>query len=354
MATIIDVPPGTDIGGLDMTLRKQALYRIRGRVIDSRTGMPPSSVRIRLTWRTAAGPGLFEPELNGTIGSYNPADGAFELRGILPGSYVLVATLGDSRASNFDPRSPDNKSPAAAAYAPVIVGAADAIGATLSLVSGASISARFTIEGPQPLAGSGIEKARVTLTNAIEGLPGREVNSYVPPNFPSAIGADGTFRFDNVLPGEYRLRVGNLPAGFYVKEARFGATDALTHPLEIGAAGSDTLTLVVSAGAAALSGTVTDEKEGKLNPQESVLVVLVPDRNRDRPELFHADISDSTGRFNFDEVAPGDYRVFAWTTLEPYAYFDPDVLRDALPYSTAVHVTERSSQHISVKIYAPR
>jgi len=48
-ATAIDVQPGADLSGIDLSLSEQQFHSVRGRVIDSRTGQPPSSASISST-----------------------------------------------------------------------------------------------------------------------------------------------------------------------------------------------------------------------------------------------------------------------------------------------------------------
>jgi hypothetical protein len=78
--------------------------------------------------------------------------------------------------------------------------------------------------------------------------------------------------------------------------------------------------------------------------------VLVPERQRNRTDLFKSTISDSSGRFVFRTIPPGDYRVFGWETLDSYAYFDPDLLRRVEPQGTPVRVTESATNNLTVRI----
>jgi hypothetical protein len=76
--------------------------------------------------------------------------------------------------------------------------------------------------------------------------------------------------------------------------------------------------------------------------------VLVPN-SRDRADLFQAVVADERGRFTFRGVAPGGYRVFAWVTLEPFAYFDPLLLKRFENDAVAIQVTESASLNVTVK-----
>jgi hypothetical protein len=85
-------------------------------------------------------------------------------------------------------------------------------------------------------------------------------------------------------------------------------------------------------------------------PIAGARIVLVPDRQRNRTDLFKATMSDSSGRFVFRGIPPGDYRVFGWEALDSYAYYDPDLLRRAEPQGTPVHVSESTTNNLTVKV----
>src|SRR6185436_19034316 len=123
----------------------------------------------------------------------------------------------------------------------------------------------------------------------------------------AGLNADGTFRIDNLMPGEYRVSIFGLPWGYYIKSAQLGSVDVLSKPLRFTGAGSESLELLLSSGVASIEGIVRGEKQ---EPIAAAQVVLVPDRNRDRIELFRTASSDENGRFSISAVPPGDYRVF--------------------------------------------
>jgi hypothetical protein len=47
-------------------------------------------------------------------------------------------------------------------------------------------------------------------------------------------------------------------------------------------------------------------------------------------------------------VAPGDYKLAAWDAIEPYAFFDPELIKQADNNGKLVHVSESSRQTINV------
>jgi len=59
-------------------------------------------------------------------------------------------------------------------------------------------------------------------------------------------------------------------------------------------------------------------------------------------------VADAVGRFAISSVPPGEYTLAAWELLEPYAFFDPAVMRRAEEQGNAVQVGESSNQRITV------
>jgi hypothetical protein len=158
-------------------------------------------------------------------------------------------------------------------------------------------------------------------------------------------GADGTFRIDSLWQGEYRFALTGLPAGYYVKEARLGELDLLSANLRYSGTDTRTLDIVISPRTGQVDGTVTNSQG---QPVPGARAVLIPERNRDRAELFRPVTTDPSGHFNIAAVAPGDYKLAAWELIEPYAFFDRELLKQADDSGKPVRVTESSKQTINV------
>ncbi|HEX4999376.1 MAG TPA: hypothetical protein VFY29_14205 [Terriglobia bacterium] len=192
--------------------------------------------------------------------------------------------------------------------------------------------------------------------------------------------ADGSFRLDNVAAGAYRVMVlalggggfggggrggfggggfggggGGAPArggpatpiNVYLKESRFQGADALDSPLRISGPATGTLDLVVGFGSGQISGVVADSR---FQPAPVTQVVLVPARSRSRTELFKTATTDENGRFTITNIAPGDYRVFSWEAVEPYGWFDPDLLAASEAGGQAVQISEGSAASIELRM----
>jgi hypothetical protein len=59
---------------------------------------------------------------------------------------------------------------------------------------------------------------------------------------------------------------------------------------------------------------------------------------------------DTAGRFTLTGIAPGDYKIFTWELLEPYAYFNPKNLVSVEEQGTRVSVTESSAATVEVRM----
>jgi hypothetical protein len=87
-----------------------------------------------------------------------------------------------------------------------------------------------------------------------------------------------------------------------------------------------------------------------LKPVRGIQAVLVPEQARNRQDLYKTATTDQEGRFTFRGVTPGDYRVFAWEDIEPFAYFDPAVVMQYEAAGKLIHVRESSEESAEVKL----
>jgi hypothetical protein len=339
-ATTIEVGPGGELPGIDIILPEQQVYRVRGRVVDTSTGLPPRTASISLIPRDSAFSGLssnIPPNYNGTTGT-------FDMRNVPPGAYWLRAQATESTATavitpNAVGRTVSEALSMAtnartAAQRPLDV-AADMEGVVLELGPGISIPGSLRVEGAALPA---TPSPRVTLrpTNP---------NGLSSPLLP--LNADGTFTLTNIMPGEYRATVLGMPVDYYVKEARIEQTDVLNDPWVITGPVRGSLNVVVSSATGQIEGTVTDSR---LQGVSALVTVLIPDQHRDRSDLFRTAVTDQSGKFTMRGVAPGAYKIFAWEALEPNAYFDPQILRQYEEQGKAIRMVEGGKITAEVKM----
>jgi protocatechuate 3,4-dioxygenase beta subunit len=340
-AARITVRPGVTVNGIDMTLDRQQLFRVRGRIIDTATGAAPAQVTIWLTYRVDE-TGFEYPlaQFGGDAGVYS--NGVFEFRNVVPGSYGLSATMA---------------APASMGHIPVEVLNADIDDLELPISPAGSISGRVDLEGARAVAAAFSERGKpwvllAPVNDAGGDARGIEFKSKLP-GFPGKrygdVQPDGTFEIGPFLPGAYELSVRGFDPAMYVKDAEFGGADALGRPLRITGRESGGLTLRLASTSSALVGSVT----GRAGAAAGAHVVLVPDQSRHRADLYRAVTTDQHGRFAMSRIVPGDYKVYAWAAIEPYAWFDPQVLARDESSARSLRVLESSSHTIALRAIVP-
>jgi 5-hydroxyisourate hydrolase-like protein (transthyretin family) len=351
-AVAIDVQSGADLRGIDLFVSAQQSYRVRGRVLDPGTGRPPQTAGITIVPQNADL--LLSGGLSFGSPNYRAADGTFEFQNVSAGTYTISVSLPNppqTRPLDLNSMSPADRNaylqamqdaelarPKASATVNVVN--TDVDGIILMLGVSSSISARVRAESNAPNAGP-FDFIRVELRG--NASAGTDPLNGGPQSRPVA--PDGSFRIDNVWPGEYRVAVGGLPSGLYVKEARLGSADVLNTPLRVTGPDSNTLDILLSPNVATIDGAVVDVSG---QPMPGAQVVLIPKGNRERTELFRPVTADLSGRFAIPSVAPGEYTLAAWDVIEPNAFFHPDFIRQAEANGRAVRILESSSQTVNV------
>lgn len=187
-ATVIEVTPGSEATGVDITLEKPLeTYSISGRVVDGEKDLPAPGVRLALE-RTTQRFQTF------SYFASSDAEGNFTVDGVAPGKYIfsLIAVAGNERVV---------ESP------PIEVTEGNISGVVLRLNKGATISGVIAIENESPQAGLKLRQLEVCgYVTPPSGTGGRSSITM--------ISADGAFRMSG-LPGGI--------VGFYFTEGARGS-----------------------------------------------------------------------------------------------------------------------------------
>ena len=344
-ATMIDVQPGDAKVGMDMTLNRLPGVRVAGRIIDAVTGQPPEKPKILLRYHDpVAGSDYYDLEMFGRA-KVTYKDGVFEYRNIVPGVFTVVASMDEPGTPPLRPdgtRAPLQRS----GYVPIEVGLSDVEGIVVTMSPGTTLNGRVRVEGEQPVSVGAFTNypAGVRLDPSMNG--GRPTTLGVPYPKSGLLNPDGTFRIDDVMPGEFRFVVNWSKAQYYVKQARFGTIDLLKQPLQFTGREQSTLEILMSPNVASIEGVVTD----RFSPAKSAQVVLVPDQARYRSELFKFTLADQNGRFALRDLAPGDYHLYAWEAIDPYSWFDPEVTKRYEQAALPVHLAESARQTLNPQL----
>jgi hypothetical protein len=345
-AVPIEVVPGSEINAIHFTMVRQQRYHVKGRVVDVTTGQPPQGAQLTLSPRNSA---VAQNPLDSILGAagggnnYNSADGTFDVRDIAPGSYWLQTLAVGT------PPAGTNQTPATAVAAaigsimtaiqPLDVSGADVENLTIPVGGGITIPGRIQTEGTLPPAFS-YDRLALSLN------PTNGVVSFGSLMQIARPASDGAFSLEKVSAGEYRFAIQGLPPAMYVKSARFDQTDVLASGFTLSDKSPGALQVIVSANAGQIDGNVLD-KDSK--PVKGIPTVLIPDRNRDRRDVYKIVQTDQNGHFNMVGVTPGDYKLFAWEDIEPFSYFDPDVLKQFEDQGKSIHISE-SAKELPVEV----
>jgi protocatechuate 3,4-dioxygenase beta subunit len=325
LAKPLDVRPGDDIRGIDITAVPVRTQRVRGVLSNGSSGQPPgANAQVRLLPVTAGAGPEYQVQAD-------PGTGIFEAPRVVPGSYIVMATIGGPNGvrarGDLEVR--------------------DRAVENLSLVAAASpsVPVRVTFEGQGPVAG-----LRVTLRADpfVAGVPSPA----------TAVSAEGQGTLAGVLPGSYRLyvppllnprsaAVPTIPEALrnlYVKSARLGGVDVLNDGLRLGGPVDGALEIIVGSTPGRVSGRVTPAAAG-------VAVVVVPDENRAfRTDRYGFAVTDAGGQFQLPAIPPGRYRLFAWADVAADAWTDPDFIRTYETQGKPLTIAEGDAHTIELTV----
>ncbi len=235
---------------------------------------------------------------------------------------------------------PSSLAAIATGQAVVHVATSDVENLTITLRAGGTIPGRVAIDDASSLSAvPGADHLRISLSStAISALSAERLGTVV--------GEDGTFTLTGIAPGEYRFGITGLPAGAYAKSVRLGSEDVLHRVFSISDEAPGRLEISLSSKGGQIDGTIV---KGDVKVGRDTQAVLIPDQ-RDSPDLYKTVTVDSNGGFSFQGIPPGDYKIFVWEDIEPFSYFDADVLKRFEEQAKRVHIEESAKDHVEVTI----
>ncbi len=310
----IGVAPGSEILGIDIKMRLARTVRVSGTVFNLLTGRPVRQAMLMLMPR---GGGRFTFS-NRKQTFMRDAEGKFEIRGVTPGEYSLVARLFDPSERLGGRRS-------------ISVGDRDLGDIRLVVRPSISLPGEIRVEGD----------AEVDVSEWQVFLRPREVTM-----MGVALGRvkqEGDFLVENMFQDVYDVTVSGAPENFYLKAARLGDENVLEDGLDLTAAETapGALELLLSPNAGRVEGVVLNDED---QPFSGSQVVLVPQgRRRKMQHLFKTATSDQNGAFSLAGIAPGQYNIFAWEDVEQGAWQDDEFLRDYEKESEDLEIEENDA-----------
>ena len=317
----IDVTPGSEILGIDIKMRPARTVRIAGTVFNRVTGRPARQAMVMLIPR---GSSRFTFS-NSKRTFMRDADGKFEIQGVTPGEYTLVARFFDPSERLGGRRS-------------LTVGDRDLDDIRLVVRPGISLPGEIRVEGD----------AEVDFPELQVFLRPREVTMMGGGS--GNVKQEGDFVLENVFQDVYDVSVSGAPEDFYLKAAQLGDEEALSDGLALTATETTpgTLELLLSPNGGRVEGVVLNDES---QPFSGAQVVLVPEgRRRKMRHLFKTATSDQNGAFSLPGIAPGQYKIFAWEAVEQGAWQDNDFLRDYEKESEDFEVQENDALAVELDL----
>lgn len=279
-ATAIEMTPGLQLSGMNVRLVRTPVVTLRGRVVDEGANEPPRDpAMVFARW--------MDSPLRNTQPSRMRDDGRYEFATLSPGRYEVRATAGAKKVRTEI----------------TLDGATPEVELELTLRTGVTVSGRVI---PRPDVGChqfgfrnsfGIE---VTLESS---PPGGE-------SFNGKPGDDGSFRIENVIPGEYLAQLLDIESRCFAREAALNGRSLPENRMEVPAGGLSGLQITPGA-AGWVKGTVLDA-EGR--PVSGAAVVCVGKDGGGQPKPICTRVTtDQDGNFEMLSLIPGKVRLLALT-----------------------------------------
>ena len=301
--------------------------RVAG-VVLSPSGAPMSRAAVSLV-PDGAGQAVGGTLLN----AQTQADGAFTVRNVLPGRYLVVARSGGRRVANplFAMQS-------------ITVDGQEIGGLIMMLAAGATVTGTVVFESSTLPPDNDLSRVRVS-TRALRALPfGGDTRAGVEP--------DGTFELTNVPIGAQLFQV-DAPDPWILKAVYVNGQDVTDVPLEfIARSEVEAVIVVLTDQVSELSGLVSD---GSARPLPEFTVVAFSTDTalwRSQSRQIAVGRPDQNGRYQARGLPPGDHYVVAVDGIEQGSWYDPTFLgqlsRDAVRVSVRDGELNTLDLHIDV------
>ena len=306
-AALLTVAPGKEIDGINFHMSARSPTILRGTVVPP-PELPPA-VGIQVT-----GMAHESPERSQYFGAgAGPPKYDFEIAGVLPGEYLLMASV------SAGGRTYRGVQPA------VVKGGAENQ-VTLKLEPGIDLAGSLKIEG-----GNDELDPLVMLTPG-DAIPYNDT----PPQ--AHVKANGSFILRGVVPGIWDIGVQPVPEGGYIKSMRLGEQDVLTADMIIRPDTTEPLHIVVSTRGGILEGDVKTDSGKEAGPAN---VLAAPDGKYSHVVSFYMVAqADEKGHFKLKGLTPGTYKLYAFEALQYCAWCDPAFLKPFASQGEPVEVTE--------------
>ena len=317
-ATVITVKSGDEISSIDMLLKKVAVYKIRGKIVD-----PSSKLKGGRTFQVSALRRGEETDSDAQgMATMSAADGSFEIAGAPSANYTVSFLSRSAGGGSHGARQDVN------------VADADVEGLELSVGEYQNISGRVIWDGAPKLE----QPPMVVHAESMEDFP--------VPGASGVVDTNSQFVLKGVPEGEFRI---NLLFGVskdcYIKELRYDEHVLPDTRIRVGKDSVGRLEITLSSRGAHIKGVVVNEDN---LPAFNAWVVAIPEKKVARASYFTD--TDQYGQFDIPGLPPGSYRLFSWAGISRGVWEDPEFLKAYLEKSTSIAVEEGDKKTEQLKL----
>jgi hypothetical protein len=335
LAGRIEVEEGAETSGISINLQAGARgVTVAGRVDNAVSKIPTGASQFYLVSLDHTAVTLFNTAAiqNTAVGAHGGGNTDFQINGVLPGSYDLIAVAGDEIGRPLQGRKR------------IDVGNQDLNGITILVHPGVEVKGHLSIRGngtsAMPLDSIRVQLRTADGTPAVgdSGTRGRiSVTSRLDPSM---------FSYTNVPDGRYSVQVLRLPEDAYIEDIREESRSIYDSGLTIGGGRvPGEIEIVINSDGERVQGTVLDSDQKPV----AAHVVLAPSPSRRyNANLNRTATSNGLGKFTMTGVAPGDYKLFAWEDVPNGAWENEEFMTSYEALGTPVTVT--AGNHIDLQL----
>jgi hypothetical protein len=326
-AQTVSVAVGREVGNLNFAMRPGRSAAVVG-VMQNGNGDPLPEQTVSLD-RVTRGAGGAVASLGLGGNARTDKNGAFEIRNLPPGEYVVYSGTDAARVTQA-----------------VFVNDGDIESVTLAIRPPPLLSGTIVSDdgAALPFSASQLRVVPISL----------DADSVFPPSTgprETAVARDGSFRFSG-LSGQHVFRVTGLPDDWALTAVLLNDRNFIDTPIDFQPGTSETkgLRLVVSKAGGTIAGNVVS-RDAKPAPDATVMVFAhEPGRWTVASRYIKAVRPDIKGRFSVAGLPAGIYRVAVRDFVADGQWEDPEYLTSLMGNSQRVEVIEGESQLVTLTL----